>query len=207
MSDDPNEGFRNRAIDAARTLVRSTASDDRAGLVEQRIKESMEVCRHEDLHDLEAAFAEAAATITTLTAERDEAIDRVEELERDAEIVSVEFEKDCWAAVRSLLERVGHKDFSEGVTASDACDIIWEAIEQRDAQLSEANRLLALVRAISEKEHDDDEWGSGAKAVQEDIRETLAIRVGEGREDSPSSSKTAAAPQEVCPASAEEPGK
>lgn len=67
----------------------------------------------------------------------EDALERVEELEDAQEVLSVEFEKDCWQAVRALLIEVGHKDFSEGITAQDACDIIWEAIN--DARRPEAS--------------------------------------------------------------------
>lgn len=65
---------------------------------------------------------------------RNEAEDRIEELEGAAEIVSEEFEGDCWKAVRTLLERVGWTDFSEGVTAQDACEIIGDAIRESRSQ-------------------------------------------------------------------------
>jgi hypothetical protein len=86
--------------------------------------------QNEFLLALMAACAEAA------TFERDEALDRVDELEKDAEIVSAEFEKDCWQAVRWLLEKVGVDDFSEGVTAQAACEIIYDEI--RKGQTAEA---------------------------------------------------------------------
>ena len=65
--------------------------------------------------------------------ERDDALDRVDELEKDAEIVSVEFEKDCWVAMRSLLQQVGWDDFSEGVTADMAREIVSDEIKRLTA--------------------------------------------------------------------------
>lgn len=68
----------------------------------------------------------------------EDAEDCVEELEHDAEIVSSEFEKDCWVAMRSLLLSVGFNDFSEPLSAEDAREIIAEAIDNlsREAQLA-----------------------------------------------------------------------
>ncbi len=108
-------------------------------------------------HPDRTLLEEAATVILALTAsteeiarlkgERDEALDRVDELEKDAEIVSTEFEKDCWIAVRSLLQKVGHTDFAEGVTAQDACEIIWEAIRDRDAAQARSQTTIASMRA------------------------------------------------------------
>jgi hypothetical protein len=122
--------------------------DDRAGPLE-RIKESMEVCRLEDLHDLEAAFAEAAATITTLTAERDEA-------NRLLALVREEAERGAWQL---------------------------EFIVSLGEEIPGAVRIQSDIKAKR-------------------IRKTLAllpIRVGEGREDSPSVAESAVIPQEADP--------
>ncbi len=98
-------------------------------------------------YDLEAVLAEN----TALRAEREEALDRVDDLEKDAEIVSTDFEKDCWIAVRALLEKVGHTDFSDGVTAQDATDILWEAIRERDRKADRALAQLAETRERLER--------------------------------------------------------
>jgi len=107
---------------------------------------------------IEATADEAAQALTSkqaAEAERDEALDRVEELERDAEIVSAEFEKDCWKALRSLIERTDpefdlNRD-GDGTTAQDACDFLWEAMEscEKRAQAAE-ERLLRAVEALGE---------------------------------------------------------
>ena len=92
--------------------------------------------------DIDALFAREAAP----TKERDEALDRVDELEDAEEILSVEVEKDCWVAVRSLLQFVGHTGFSEGVSAQDACDLIADAI--RDERAQSADLRLQLDAAV-----------------------------------------------------------
>lgn len=99
---------------------------------------------------------EAAALITALAEEiarlreeRDEAVDRADELERDAEIVSVEFEKECWVAVRALLLKVDPKlDFTDGVSADLACEIINDAVNTATAraQAAEANSAAQAER-------------------------------------------------------------
>lgn len=84
---------------------------------------------------------------------RNEAEDRIEELEGAAEIVSEEFEGDCWKAVRTLLERVGWTDFSEGVTAQDACEIIGDAIHESRAR---AQALTAERDGLREARDQED---------------------------------------------------
>jgi hypothetical protein len=72
------------------------------------------------------------ATIDGLRSERDEALNRVEELEGYGEDVAAEFEKDCWKAMRSLLDECGF-DWSggEAVTAEDARETIREELKYR----------------------------------------------------------------------------
>lgn len=93
---------------------------------------------------------DAADRIKALEGERDEALDRIEELERDAEIVSTEFEKDCWIALRSLIARCDPKfDFNrdgEGTTAQDACDFLWEAMEGCEERLTTSEALVTSLR-------------------------------------------------------------
>jgi hypothetical protein len=71
-----------------------------------------------------ATIEAQAAEIERLRGERDDALEHVEELERNAEIVSDEFEKDCWKAMRRLLEECKFDwrdvDYGEGVTADRA---------------------------------------------------------------------------------------
>jgi hypothetical protein len=109
---------------------------------------------------------QAADEITRLQGERDEANDRIEELEDHQEILAVDFEKDCWKAMRSLLMLVGFDDFSEGVSAEDAREVIAEAFEncssegarwkaRAEAAEAEVERLKSgvddLVRAASDE--------------------------------------------------------
>lgn len=96
-------------------------------------------------YDLDALLRTQADEIARLRGERDEALDRAEELEANAEIVSVEFEKDLWVAVRWLLEKIGHTDFSEGVTAEDAREILWDEIKRLQSAEADAQALRAKV--------------------------------------------------------------
>lgn len=89
------------------------------------------------------AYDSLLSAYKAMEAERDDLQDRVDELEADAEIVSNEFEKDCWVAMRWLLKKVGWTDFSEGVTADLAREIIWDAIQADQTALSQ---LKAEVR-------------------------------------------------------------
>lgn len=89
----------------------------------------------------------ASAEIERLTRERDEALDRADELEGYAEQVSVEFEKDCWKAMRSLLEECGF-DWSgdDVVTAEDARETIHGELKYRSDSFKSA-----VVRAEAEE--------------------------------------------------------
>jgi len=86
--------------------------------------------------------------LSTLPAALDE-IERLqeanEELERNAEIVSANFEKDCWRAMRKLLEMTGYDFTDEGVTADEAFEHLADDIKAGNAQLNlisdERNRL------------------------------------------------------------------
>jgi hypothetical protein len=88
------------------------------------------------------------ARIAELEGERDDLLDRVEELEGCQEVLSVEFEKDCWIAVRALLQRVGWTDFSEGVTADAACEIIGDAIRKTEARALSAEAAQARAEFL-----------------------------------------------------------
>jgi hypothetical protein len=79
--------------------------------------------------------------IFELECELEEAQGHIEELQAEADVVSVEFEKDCWRSMRRLLERckfdwrdVGH----DGVSADAAEDFIRETIDDLDARLARA---------------------------------------------------------------------
>ena len=65
--------------------------------------------------------------------------DHVEDLERDAEIVSLDFEGDCWRALKKLLHE-NHFDWSDvdgdGVTADEAIDYIRETINSLEADMN-----------------------------------------------------------------------
>lgn len=93
---------------------------------------------------VEFLLALMAACANASILEMEDQDERIRELEAAAEIVSEEFEKDCWVAVRRLLQRIGHTDFSEGVTANDACDLIWDAISGTEREmLRRATEVLA----------------------------------------------------------------
>lgn len=114
--------------------------------------------QHEAASALESLTAENAA----VKAERDDALDRVEELELQGEVISDEFEKDCWKAMRRLLE-VCHfnwrdVDPGEGVSAEwayehikesiDGLELAWKRAEQQSATLLQ-QRNEAFERAAS----------------------------------------------------------
>lgn len=106
-----------------------------------------------ELRDLLDERDRLAGEVERLKGLLDDALDRVEDLEREAETVSAEFEKDCWIAVRSFLTKVGFKDFSDGITAQDACDIILESIEGVDKRAEAAESLSAsLAERVKELE-------------------------------------------------------
>lgn len=82
-----------------------------------------------------AIITAQAADIERLTKERDAALGRVEDLERDAENVSEEFEKECWKSLKSLLNLCGFdwgRDGENGVTADDAYRTIAQTITDFD---------------------------------------------------------------------------
>jgi hypothetical protein len=98
---------------------------------------------------------------TTLKENREHA-ERIEELTRDAENVSAEFEGDCWVAMRGLLDHLGY-DWSHGesVTAQEAYDWIaqelWErhtAFGRQIAELKDALRAMerGFVHAVEKIE-------------------------------------------------------
>lgn len=98
--------------------------------------------------------------VATLTRERDEARDRAEELEDAAEKVSVEFEGECWAVLRTLLSECNFPwDLSEpdGVTAQEALDYIRET-------MSEADKTEGYLKARAE----------AAEAREAKLREVLS---------------------------------
>ena len=73
-----------------------------------------------------------------LEGERDDALERVDELEQNAEVISDEFEKDCWKALRRVLElcKFDWRDVEpDGLNADDAFEYIRESIENVEADL------------------------------------------------------------------------
>jgi chromosome segregation ATPase len=75
--------------------------------------------------------------IEALRGERDDALSRVEELELSAEVVSDEFEKDCWKAMRRLLNECkfdwSDVDQNEGISAEDAFDHAKTTLDELEA--------------------------------------------------------------------------
>lgn len=100
--------------------------------------------------------------IFELECQLEEAQGEIEELAANAEVVSSDFEKDCWRSMRRLLDRckfdwrdVGH----DGVTADDAEEFIRETIDDLTARMERSlsapdDRLrkaaLALYRVVKD---------------------------------------------------------
>jgi len=70
-----------------------------------------------------------------------------EELERNAEIVSVDFENDCWCAMRKLLKMTGYDFTDEGVTADEAFEHLADDIKAGNAQLNLISANLSRLKA------------------------------------------------------------
>jgi hypothetical protein len=101
--------------------------------------------------------------------ERDEAVDRAEELEHYQEKVSADFEGDCWRAFRVLLDEC-HFDWRyvdpEGVTAEMALEHIRETlrslendtkrVKAREARLREALEPFAKIADEYAAQEEDD---------------------------------------------------
>ncbi len=138
----------------------------------KRLRENHEALRGPDYYEAAATIEAQAAEIERLTGERDDALEQVEELERNAEIVSDEFEKDCWKAMRRLLEECKFDwrdvDPGEGVTADRAYEYIKETIdavesdglrwksraEQAESALAKTDRTAKhLLIAANEYQH------------------------------------------------------
>jgi len=75
-----------------------------------------------------------SARVVELEAELE---DERDEFSRHQEKLSTEFEGECWAVLRSLIERVGYKwtseDTSDGIQADRAHDIIRDAFSELEA--------------------------------------------------------------------------
>jgi hypothetical protein len=112
--------------------------------------------RDEAKHDasfMRAALGEVAHMLKTAEAERDEALHQVEELERNAEKVADEFERDCWKALRSLLAEC-HFEWDadaqlEGVSAEEAREHISTTLAECDraAERFKAERDAAVAKS------------------------------------------------------------
>lgn len=79
--------------------------------------------------------------IFELECELEEAQGEIEELHATAEVVSDEFEKDCWRSMRRLLDRCGFdwQDVQhDGVSADDAEEFILDTINDLDTRLKRA---------------------------------------------------------------------
>ena len=91
-----------------------------------------------------------ALALNTLPAALDE-IERLqeanEELERNVEIVSAEFEKDCWRAMRKLLEMTGYDFTDDGVTADEAFEHLYEDFKQSERDFDQIKAELSRVAA------------------------------------------------------------
>lgn len=72
-----------------------------------------------------------AAELAALRAERDAALDRVEELEAYQEEISVEFEKELWVAVRKLLNETNYDWEYQPVTVDMAYEHLSEELRAR----------------------------------------------------------------------------
>lgn len=90
--------------------------------------------------------------------------DANEELERNAEIVSAEFEKDCWRAMCKLLEMTGYDFTDEGVTADEAFEHLAEDFKQSERDFDQIKAELSRVKA--EREGAVARSTDGKKAIQ-----------------------------------------
>jgi len=101
--------------------------------------------------------------VGSLRAELDDAKDRIEELERDGEVLSNEFEGELWVTCRQLLEDMGfdwNRDQGDGVTTQHFYDWVSEEFRdakaretrlttERDALRAEVERLTAELNTVN----------------------------------------------------------
>ena len=134
-------------------MAMTTPRDDIAGLIE-RLRDALVdepnygKCLRMSLQpeDVEAAATQLAALsarVKELEEERDDALDQVEELERSAEVVSDEFEKDCWKAMRSLLSECKfdwRNVEPDGVTADEAREYIHDTLNDLESRALRAEQ-------------------------------------------------------------------
>lgn len=103
----------------------------------------------EDFHKAASGWAAERAARKQAEAERDEALNRVDDLETAAGVMSAEFEGDCWKAMRALLDECefpwADLDFGEGISADDARLHISETL--RSIEDAERNWRARAERA------------------------------------------------------------
>lgn len=100
----------------------------------------------------------------------EEALDRIEELEREAETVSAEFEKECWTALRSLLNEFSPNwADGDGMTADNAAQALRE--EFRDLE-----RELSTAHASGREEGEREMREAAAKAADDVAARMLDLR-------------------------------
>jgi hypothetical protein len=143
-------------LDKAASLLRSLSASLAAVTAE----------RDKVVKSMTEAYDLLAAKLDNATAERDEALDRIEELEADAERVSAEFERDCWKALRSLLAKC-HFEWDgdaqlEGVSAEEArehisttlaeCDRAAERFKaERDEAIRQRDQAVEALARLHER--------------------------------------------------------
>jgi chorismate-pyruvate lyase len=103
---------------------------------------------------LEAEVKSLSSRLVAVERERDEALDRADELDGHQEQVSAEFEGECWIAMRSLLKQCNFdwSDADHGVQADEARGHISESIrdierraESAEARLKQAEEALRAI--------------------------------------------------------------
>lgn len=119
--------------------------------------------------------------IFELECDLEEAQGQIEEMQAEMDVVSDEFEKDCWRSLRRLLDRCGFdwRDVgSDGVTADDAEEYIREQIKHLESLAASApavrQSLLKFVRHYEpwmDSHGDDVEVSTFARHTFGDLRE------------------------------------
>lgn len=138
-----------------------------------------------------AYLAALSARVKELEAEQDDALCRVEELERNAEVVSDEFEKDCWKAMRSLLSecKFDWRDVEhDGVTADEAREYIHDTLndletratrlqQERDEAVSALKsfakyklKMVACAGSVTKRDQEGFSWVAGLDGDQPEFR-------------------------------------
>ena len=87
--------------------------------------------------------------------EREEALDRCDQLELEADTISAEFEKELWANLRPVIEECGcdWRDHLYGMSAEDAVTYIRESLDSlEDGQKRAIARAEAAEKRVAELE-------------------------------------------------------